>query len=194
MVKTVQQYGFGDKIREIRERKGVTLREVARTIAVSESLVSQIERNKVSPSIDTLLRLAEALDIDLDYLFKDYKRTKQVSIIRKDERSRAIREGVTYEQLSVIQNKDDRYGLEALFLEIPAGCERGNREFGHAGKELGIIISGEGEFEYGTQTYCLKEGDSVSFSSDIPHTLRNIGTGTLAAIWVITPPRMIFGK
>ena len=78
MVKSEIKYTFGGKLRAVRERKNITLKEVARLAGVSESLVSQIERNKVSPSIDTLLTLADVLDIDHEYLFSDYKMNKQV--------------------------------------------------------------------------------------------------------------------
>ena len=47
---------FGEKIREVRERKHLTMREVAEKAGVSESLISQIERNKISPAIDTLVQ------------------------------------------------------------------------------------------------------------------------------------------
>lgn len=64
------KYRVGEKIRLVRERKTLTLRQVAQQAGVSESLISQIERNKVSPAIDTLLSIADALDIDLEYLFR----------------------------------------------------------------------------------------------------------------------------
>ena len=62
---------FGEKIREVRERKGLTLKAVASQAGVSESLVSQIERGRVYPAIDTLLCLARVLDIRLQYLFEE---------------------------------------------------------------------------------------------------------------------------
>ena len=62
---------FGEKLRTIRENKGYTLKMVAKAAGVSESLVSQIERNHVSPAIDTLLALAEVLDINLEFLFEE---------------------------------------------------------------------------------------------------------------------------
>ena len=62
-------YRFGEKLRAVRERKGYTLKVVASKAGVSESLVSQIERNKVSPAIDTLLTLADVLEINLEFLF-----------------------------------------------------------------------------------------------------------------------------
>ncbi|MDR1863539.1 MAG: helix-turn-helix domain-containing protein, partial [Treponema sp.] len=81
------KYQFGGKIRAVRERRALTLREVAEKAGVSESLVSQIERDKVSPAIDTLMALADALDLDLDYLFSGLKRERPVKVTRRKERS-----------------------------------------------------------------------------------------------------------
>ena len=81
-----QPYRFGEKLRTVREKKGYTLKVVAQKAGVSESLVSQIERSRVSPAIDTLLTLADVLDINLEFLFEEYRRDKPVKIIRKDER------------------------------------------------------------------------------------------------------------
>ncbi|HQB62440.1 MAG TPA: helix-turn-helix transcriptional regulator, partial [Spirochaetota bacterium] len=56
------KYYFGDKIRAVRKRKEYTLKYLAEKAGVSDSLISQIERNKVSPAIDTLLSIADVLD------------------------------------------------------------------------------------------------------------------------------------
>ena len=131
----VKNQGFGVKLRTVRERRGVTLKEVASIAQVSESLVSQIERNKVSPSVDTLLSIAEALEIDLEYLFKDYKRNKVVKIISKDNRDHLVLNKVVYEQLSCINDGQNRVEAFKLIIE-PAG-EKGTLEYGHTGSEIG---------------------------------------------------------
>jgi transcriptional regulator with XRE-family HTH domain len=184
--------GLGAKLRAVRDRKGLSLRAVALKAGVSESLVSQIERERISPSIDTLLALAEVLEVDLEYLFSDWKRTKRVSVVRKVDRARRVVEGVRYEQLSGMTDSSEQYGIEAVMLQVPPGRSRGSSVYGHPGKELGVIVSGSAELAYGTETYALEEGDSVSFASDIPHVLRNVGRRTLAALWVNTPPRLQF--
>lgn len=168
------------------------MRAVAQSAGVSESLVSQIERNRISPSIDTLLAVAEALEVDLEYLFADWKRTKRVSVVRRGDRARRTVEGVRYEQLSGMTDTSEQYGIEAVMIEVPPGRARGNAVYGHPGKELGVVVSGSAQLSYGTETYLLEEGDSVSFASDIPHVLRNVGKRTLAALWVNTPPRLQF--
>lgn len=181
---------FGDKLRLVRERKGKTLKEIAGRIGASESLISQIERNKVSPSIDTLVSIAEVLEIDLEYLFHDFKRTKQVAIVRGQEGGNSLTLGdIVYKQLS--QGFDPaEIPIEVLLLTIGDGGAKGDIEYGHPGREFGYFISGTGELVYGTETYSLSPGDSVSFPSDIPHILRNRGTEDLIAVWIISPPKI----
>jgi transcriptional regulator with XRE-family HTH domain len=162
---------------------------VAERAGVSESLVSQIERSRVSPSIDTLLSLAEALEVDLEHLFADYRRRKGVNLVRARERRTVSASSVTYEQLARIRERADEHAIEALQVTIAPGASRGNEEFGHRGSELGIVLTGTAELVYGGSTYTLEAGDSVSFASDIPHVLKNAGSDPLVALWITSPPR-----
>jgi transcriptional regulator with XRE-family HTH domain len=184
------KYRFGDKIRAVRERRQTTLREVAEIAGVSESLVSQIERNRVSPAIDTLLSLADALDIDLEYLFSDYKKERSVKIVRAKERHQMSRPGVVYGRLAQLDpGSSGGIGIEAYQIDIEPGSFTGNEEYGHAGAELGLVVEGEAELVVGTMKYSLKAGDSASFASDFPHRLMNISDKVLRVFWVVTPPK-----
>lgn len=191
-MKNTITYRFGDKIREIRERRGITLKAVADKVGLSESLISQIERNRVSPSIDTLFAIAEALDIDIDHLFKDYRHKRKVQIIRRNEQSTVKTPQVTYTQLSVMPDYSEEHAIEAFLMEIGPGGEKGSGDYGHPGRELGYVLEGQAELAYGTDTHALEKGDSVSFTSDVPHVLRNTGSDVFKAVWVITPPKMLF--
>lgn len=183
------RYWFGEKIRAIRERKGFTLKEVAEKAGVSESLVSQIERNRVSPAIDTLLSLADVLDLDLEYLFADYKRERLVRVTRKDERDTFTRPGVLYERLAQLESSKNQDGIESYYITIDAGQENRSTEYGHPGWELGVVAEGKAELSIGKQRYELTAGDSVSFRSDVPHVIFNPGQTPLKILWVITPPK-----
>jgi len=185
---------FGEKIREVRERKHLTLREVAKRAGVSESLISQIERNKISPAIDTLFRIIDILEIDPDFIFRDLKKDRPVNLVRAGEKKRAVIDGVIYEQLSHTFSSSEEHAIEAYFLEIPPGGKSGDDEYGHIGKELGVIIKGRGECTVGKRVYSLKEGDSISFSADAPHQIRNTGGRPLRAFWIITPPKRLLGR
>ncbi len=188
------RHHFGEKIREVRERRQLTLKDVAQQAGLSESLISQIERNKVAPAIDTLLSIVDALDMDLEYLFRDFKRDRQANLVRKSDRQKVVVKKVTYEQLSRTVGAGEDHAIEAFFLEIKPGGESGSTEYGHAGKELGVVVSGAAELTLGARKYPLKEGDSISFASNVPHVFRNTGPTTLKAFWVVTPPKGYFGK
>ncbi len=192
MIKSRLKYTFGAKLRTVRERKRLTLKEVSRQAGVSESLVSQIERNKVSPSIETLLQIADVLDLDYEYLFSDYRQKRKIHIVRSDERQTIVRNLVTIEQLCQPGDERGAPAIESFLLKIDEGGEKGDKEYGHPGWEFGLVLKGKAQLFYGKQVYELSEGDSVSFPSDTPHVFKNSGSGSLQAIWVVSPPRQVF--
>jgi transcriptional regulator with XRE-family HTH domain len=181
-------YRFGEKIRTVRERRKLTLREVAEQAGVSESLVSQIERNRVSPAIDTLLAIADVLDLDPEYLFADWRRDRSIHIVRGNERHSFTKPGVLYERLAQVEGRE-RIGIEAYKITLEPGASTGGSEYGHPGWELGVVETGKAELTVGNHTHLLKPGDSASFRSDSPHLLANPGKDKLRLFWVITPPK-----
>jgi transcriptional regulator with XRE-family HTH domain len=182
-------YRFGEKLRSVRERKGYTLKVVAQRAGVSESLVSQIERNRVSPAIDTLLMLADVLDINLEFLFEEYHRERPVQVIRSGERRTLAEDDVIYEELAKPVESDGQHALESYQITIPAGSRTHRGSYGHLGRELGYIMAGKAQLHYENLVYNLESGDSVSFSASAPHTLINTGDVPLKAFWVVTPPQ-----
>lgn len=180
-------YHFGEKLRSVRERKGYTLKVVAQRAGVSESLVSQIERNRVSPAIDTLLALAEVLDINLEFLFEEYRKKHPVEIIRANERRSVEEDGVRYEEIVHPNNEDGNHTMESYLVTIPPRGQTHRGSYGHIGRETGFVLSGEGELHYEKNVYPIKAGDGISFSAGAPHVLVNNGDQELKAIWTVTP-------
>ncbi len=180
-------YLFGEKLRTVRERKHLTLKAVAKHANVSESLVSQIERNKVSPAIDTLLDIADALDISLEFLFEEYSRRRPVSVIHQEERRKIHEEDIVYEELSDPFSGNGENSFESYTICIPVKSRTHRGSYGHLGKEMGFITQGEGILHYGNKEIALKEGDSVTFNAGSPHILENTGSIELKAIWMVTP-------
>ncbi|MBQ3835725.1 MAG: cupin domain-containing protein [Treponema sp.] len=180
-------YHFGEKLRSVRERKGYTLKVVAQRAGVSESLVSQIERNRVSPAIDTLLALAEVLDINLEFFFEEYRKKHPVEIIHSDARRSVREDGVCYEEIARPNSDDGSHTMESYLITIPPKSQTHNGSYGHIGRETGFVLSGEGELHYENNVYQIKEGDGISFSAGAPHVLVNNGDMELRAIWTVTP-------
>ncbi len=180
-------YHFGEKLRQVREHNGYTLKYVAQKAGVSESLVSQIERNHVSPAIDTLLALADVLDINLEFLFEEYKKERPVKIVRSTERLNVKEDDTLYQELAGLAGTNQEASLETYIITIPVGSHSHRGFYGHIGREIGIITNGKGILKYGEKEYTLEAGDSVSFSSEAPHVMVNAGDVPLEAIWVVSP-------
>ena len=88
--KTSVEMKVGEKIRELRETKDLSLREMADLTGFSTALLSQMENHLISPSLGTLIKISRALDVHLGYFFGEGP-GEPYSIVRKDERKKVSR-------------------------------------------------------------------------------------------------------
>lgn len=191
---------LGAKLRAERERQGITVREMARRVDVSASLVSQIERGLVTPSVGTLWSMTAELGLVMDGLFMDTergngtgpgaaasraspRRSQRVVQHGHDRQHIRLAGGVVWERLTA--QPDDE--VEFLYVRYEAGAEScpENCFFRHGGKEYAYILEGRLGLQIGFERYELSPGDSVSFESHNPHRLWAIGDEPATAIWVI---------
>lgn len=178
---------LGALLRAIRTARNLTIKEVAAKAEISSSLLSQIERNRISPSLDTLLHILEVYGVPPGKFFKDYETSSRVEIVRKDQRKIYERKGFKYETLCGVSQAKGNHSFNAFFLELAPGQLRGDESDGHLGRELGIVVKGGAQLIYGQDVYELKQGDCVSFFSQIPHVIKNNTKGVFQAYWVVTP-------
>ena len=188
---------LGKQLREERNRRGLSLREVARRAKISPSMISQIENGRVMPSVSTLWSLTTILGMPIDELFNDSKAVRKQArasdqvassvespIQRASNRERLrLAAGVVWERLTV--RPDDK--VEFLKVNYAVGAESCPKDslFRHGGKEYAYVISGKLGLQIGFSKYELKAGDSVSYGADQPHRLWTIGNEPAVAIWVI---------
>jgi transcriptional regulator with XRE-family HTH domain len=196
---------IGGKLRAERERQGITVREMARRVDVSPSLVSQIERGLVRPSVGTLWSMTTQLGLAMDGLFTCTERgasaTEQApdisrignavpirhasAVVQRGHNRQHIRlaGGVAWERLTAAPDGQ----VEFLHVRYEAGAEScpENSFFRHGGREYAYVLDGRLGLQIGFDRYELSPGDSVSFESHNPHRLWAIGDRPATAIWVI---------
>ena len=184
---------LGERLREERTERGISLRELARRLDVSPSLVSQIETGKIQPSVRTLYAMVSELGVSLDEVFDGGAAAKSgaVQIDRaagpvQRAAARAVIDleaGVRWERLTTENERD----VEFLFTVYPPGSESsaGDALVRHTGREYGVVLSGRLGVTVGFEDYELGPGDSISFDSTVPHRLHNEGDETVEAIWVV---------
>ena len=192
--------GLGSRLRVAREQKGMTVRGLARYVGVSPSLVSQIERSRVMPSVGTLYAIANELGLTVDDLFKgSAPRTKgrdrapeqessladiQNPVLRPDQRKTiSLADGVRWERLTPAPDKD----LEFLVVVYNVGAESCPKDalVRHGGKEYAYLLSGRLGIKISFEEFELAPGDSISFDAQMPHRLWTIGREPAVAVWVV---------
>jgi transcriptional regulator with XRE-family HTH domain len=177
---------IGRILKAYRERLQRNQRAVADAAGISTSMLSQIENGAVSPSIDTLATLCATLGLEMGELFSRVSPKRAVTVHRPGDRLCSQTQGIGYEQLAVSPNPG--FPAELLILELAPGKATGMSRKGHEGVELGYILEGEAILRIAEEEVHLRAGDSVSYSSHLPHCLENPGTKPFRAVWSIQPP------
>ena len=173
------------RLKEIRERKGVSVKELAERSGVGEALISQIERGDFVPSVATLIQLARALGVTLRELLGE-EREERLIVVRAHERKEVERRprsgpsksGYYYQSLA------SKEGIDAFLVEFEEKKEDERVFFQHSGREFIFVLEGTLELCLDDECVLLKPGDSASYESKYPHSLRGIG-GNAKAIVVV---------
>jgi len=173
-------------LRVFREKKGKMQQHIAQGAGVSVSMLSQIERGRVTPSLDTLFRLCDALELDIYELFRLSSPSKPVKIQRRGERLKTNEGGICIEQL--VSSPDSSFPAEMFLLEVIPNRRMGLSGEGHEGVELGYVLEGKAMLTVQDETFLLTAGDSVSFNARLRHELVNNHETTFRAVWTVMPP------
>lgn len=181
---------IGEILRRYRERTGHNQSDVAESAGISVSMLSQIERGTVAPSIETLMAVCVVLDIDPSELFKQVASRKQVRIHRKGERLRNELAGVRYEQL--MTSSHPTYRAEMFLIEVGPGKSTAFSGGGHEGAEMGYVLTGSALLKVDRDEHRINEGDSIYFNARLPHQLVNSDGKPFKAVWSISPPHVDF--
>jgi transcriptional regulator with XRE-family HTH domain len=182
----------GSRLRTERERHGISLRELARRVGVSPSLVSQIELDRVNPSVSTLYALVTELGMTMSDVFGDGNAQPARVVRDRDEgivttpasrNTLNLASGVRWERLTPHSDPD----VEFLHVVYPVGAESCPEDalVRHGGREFGYVTSGTLGVRVGFDEYELGPGSSIAFDSSSPHRLWTIGDEPAHGIWVV---------
>ena len=188
---------IGPKLRQAREHKNMSVRGLARYVGVSPSLVSQIERGRVMPSVGTLYSIANELGLVVDDLFTgaqprsrkseraDMAAADVVNPVLKSGQRKIIKlaDGVRWERLTPTPDKD----VEFLVVVYDVGAESCPKDalIRHGGKEYAYVLSGRLGIKIGFEEFELGAGDSIAFDAQMPHRLWTVGKEPAEALWVV---------
>ena len=190
----VAALNLGNKIRNLRKQRALTLQEVSDLTGLSKPLLSQIENNIAAPPIATLIKISTALGVKISHFFRDQEMNDRIVVVKKDERysvkklfhhKNESKVGYRWESLAYPMVGKQ---MEPFVVEIEPRDEDDLLYNDHKGEEFHFVINGKVEFRSADQAHLLEEGDSLYFDSSIPHALRGIG-GVARSLIIIFAPK-----
>jgi transcriptional regulator with XRE-family HTH domain len=174
---------IGDRLRELREARNISMRALATRSGLSANALSMIERGRASPSVSTLYKLADALGISITSFFGSNKERQQVVLLKADERTRVSFTRGVFEGLGGEQFVGR---VEPFMLTLESNANSGPRSMTHTGHEFVFCLRGELEYQVERQVYQLSAGDSLLFAAHLKHRWKNVGGTVVTALIIIS--------
>jgi transcriptional regulator with XRE-family HTH domain len=176
---------LGQRIREVRRRNNVTLRELAEEVGVTESFVSQVERGVANPSMATLRRIADALGATVASLFVGIESSGMV--VRAGERKRMAHPAGSVDDY--LLTPPGAKTMQVVFSAVAAGKGSGDEPYSHAAdEECVIVLTGRLDVGLDGEIHHLGTGDALLLDPKHPHSYHNPGPDAATALWVTSPP------
>ncbi|MTE23948.1 helix-turn-helix domain-containing protein [Microbacterium sp. ZXX196] len=161
----------GGRVRHYRLLAGMTAAELAATSGVSAAMVSRIESASTSPSLGTISRLAGALGVAVDALFRSSGASYQAVVVKNGQGVESVRAGSKlghrYESLGNVLPTGGS-SLEPVIVELNPELDD-LPMYEHVGAEFLLMLTGAMRFAHGEDEYVLREGDSILLDAAAPH-------------------------
>ena len=205
---------LGQRLRAERVRRDVSLRQLARQVGVSASMISQIETGKSRPSVRTLYAITSVLGISLEGLFSGgaglaASAPPELAVAAGGELAISLAEAFgsfAGHRLGPLVRPQERPELvldsgvtwqrlgqlphsdvDFLLARYPPGARSSgdDERMRHAGCEYGYLLAGELVVVLGFDELVMQPGDAVSFESSVPHAYRNDGSAEAVGLWFV---------
>ncbi|WP_029136353.1 helix-turn-helix domain-containing protein [Nakamurella lactea] len=175
---------LGERLRELRLRHQLTLRELATEAELSPALLSQLENGVTDPSLSTLRKLASVFHAEVSTLFSE-PNAPMVHLSRPGERMQltAPLGEISYERLT-----PGRGDLEVLQARMRPGDVSSSERRGHESTECIVVLEGEVVVEIGDDRHLLHSGEALTFDSRLLHRFCNESLEPAVYLLAVTPP------
>ncbi|MEJ2597073.1 MAG: helix-turn-helix domain-containing protein [Anaerolineales bacterium] len=180
--KEARSINIGERLRQLREAKDMSIRALARLSGLSANALSMIERGRTSTSVSTLYKLADALEVPITTFFQELSTGQEIVFIKGSERVRVpflrgVWEGLGGE---VFVGR-----VEPFMLTLENGANSGPFGMLHSGHEFVLCLRGQLEYQVEDQIFQLEPGDSLLFAANLRHRWRNPGSTVTNAVFVL---------
>ena len=162
----------GIRLQTIRKLKGLSQRELAKRAGVTNSTISMIEKNSVSPSISSLKKVLGGIPMSMvEFFASESDDDDAVQIVYKADELLELSSGAV--SMKLVGKGHQVRALSLLDETYPPAADTGAEMLNHIGEEAGVLVEGRLELTVGGEVFILEAGDSYYFESSKPHRFRN---------------------
>ncbi len=176
---------IGGRIKAHRQAHHFTLKQLAERVGCSDAYLSQIENGRVSPSIASLKKIADALHTKITDFFVEGQNDEPV-VMSPAERITLSLDRWNATINSLVRNPANKR-MHPFYTTIqPGGGSHGL--YSHVGEEFGLVLEGELEIELDGDVFRVRKHESFYYDSSVPHSWTNPTDAETVVVWVISPP------
>lgn len=175
----------GKRLKEVREMYGLSQRELAKRVGLTNSTISMIERDAVSPSISSLKKILEGVSLTVTQFFTLEIPVESQIIFKKGTLIDVGSDGV---EMLLVGGAEPDSQLAFMIEVYQPNSSTGKDMITHVGEEAGTVIEGSIEITVAGRSYKLTKGDSYKFPTRLPHEFKNTSKKVCRIISAHTPP------
>lgn len=174
----------GRRLRDLRIKRGFSLRALADRSGLNINTLSLVENGKSSPSVSTLQQLAQALEIPISSFFESEPVEKHVVYTPAGQHPQAAFGSTQMQNLG-----KDLAGnvVQAFVVTLKPGMNSGDQMIVHTGHEFVYCLNGNVRYQIEQAEYFLKTGDSLVFEAHLPHRWENTSENSAQILLVLYP-------
>jgi transcriptional regulator with XRE-family HTH domain len=170
----------GSSIQALRRHRGITLAELANATGHDKGYLSRVEGGQKSPSIATLMRIADALNVQVGHLFGEAALDEAIRVVRHDE-VKPVTSGDERATIVFPLMPPNGHRKLSVYLMNP-GLGRDHHKAEHPGDEMLYVLEGVVEAVFPQRTIKLEKGDSVMFDGNLQHYFRRASVEALVLV------------
>jgi transcriptional regulator with XRE-family HTH domain len=168
MRRALKQQAVGERVRGLRTERGLSLRRLASATGFSPSFISQLEHGQVSPSIASMEKIAETLQVTLGEFFAAAAEGEGGLVVKAAERAR-MSSSWSNASVDALSPMGARRRLDPVLLTLQPGGRSGKHPYPHRREEFAYVLEGEVTLTLGPEEHRLRRGDSATL---LPRELR----------------------
>lgn len=177
---------IGKKLKGTRLKNDMTIQDLAEHSGVSSNMISRIERGLTIPSVEILMKLADAFGMSINFFVEEAEKGSTIVHTRRGQGEPIFFFEDKHQITSLTQGLRDP-SFAVFYDTLEQGCTSGEGGMVHTGEEFALVLQGRMQFVIEGEPFLLEQGDSLTFKASLPHTWENLHDGQTVVMWVISP-------